>query len=241
MLSKEDPRKRCSPAVALELARRKGFEVNICKATLYSYIEKGVFLHLTSKHLWEKSKKKKRAYNEVTRIAHPKLPSITDRPAAIDQRQEYGHWEMDLIIGKEGTKPVLLTMVERKSQQTMIFKLPDRKAATVRAVFDKLEHQIPDFKWRFRSITTDNGSEFLKYEELRQSIRGGIRFDVYYCHSYAAWEKGSNENLNRMIRRWYPKGTDFTRVTKREIAALQEWMNNYPRKILNWATPAEVA
>lgn len=241
MLSKEDPRKRCSPAVALELARRKGFEVNICKATLYSYIEKGVFLHLTSKHLWEKSKKKKRAYNEVTRIAHPKLPSITDRPAAIDQRQEYGHWEMDLIIGKEGTKPVLLTMVERKSRQTMIFKLPDRKAATVRAVFDKLEHQIPDFKWRFRSITTDNGSEFLKYEELRQSIRGGIRFDVYYCHSYAAWEKGSNENLNRMIRRWYPKGTDFTRVTKREIAALQEWMNNYPRKILNWATPAEVA
>lgn len=241
MLSKENPRKRCSPAVALELARRKGFPVDICTTTLYSYIDKGIFLHLTNKNLWEKSKRKKRGYREVSRIVHPKLPSIVNRPAIIDSRMEYGHWEMDLVIGKEGTKPVLLTLVERKSRQELIFKLPDRKAATIRAVFDKMEHQMPDFKWKFKSITTDNGSEFLEYEKLRQSIRGGIRFDVYYCHSYAAWEKGSNENHNRMIRRWYPKGTDFSRVTKKEIAALQDWMNNYPRKILNWAAPAEVA
>lgn len=241
MLSKEDPKKRCSPAVALELARRKGFTIDICTTTLYSYIDKGVFLHLTNKNLWEKSKKKKRGYREVSRIAHPKLPSIVNRPTIIESRKEYGHWEMDLIIGKEGTKPVLLTLVERKSRQELIFKLPDRRAATIRAVFDKMEHKMPDFKWRFKSITTDNGSEFMEYEKLRQSIRGGVRFDVYYCHSYAAWEKGSNENHNRMIRRWYPKGTDFTRVTKKEIAALQDWMNNYPRKILNWAAPAEVA
>lgn len=241
MISKEDPRKRCSPAVALELARRKGFSIDICTTTLYSYIDKGVFLHLTNKNLWEKSKRKKRGYREVSRIVHPKLPSIVNRPEKINSRSEYGHWEMDLIIGKEGTKPVLLTLIERKSRQVIIEKLPDRKAATIRAVFDKMEHQMPDFKWRFKSITTDNGSEFLEYEKLRQSIRGGIRFEVYYCHSYAAWEKGSNENHNRMIRRWYPKGTDFTRVTKKEIAALQDWMNNYPRKILNWAAPAEVA
>lgn len=241
IISKEDPRKRCSPAAALELARRKGFSVDICTTTLYSYIDKGIFLHLTNKNLWIKSKKKKRNYNKVERIAHPKLPSITNRPDKINDREEYGHWEMDLIIGKEGTKPVLLTLVERKSRQVIIEKLPDRRAATIRAVFDKMEHKMPDFKWRFKSITTDNGPEFLKYEELRQSIRGGIRFDVYYCHSYSAWEKGSIENHNRMIRRWFPKGTDFTRVTKKEIAALQEWMNNYPRKVLNWAAPAEVA
>ena len=236
-----DPQRRYSPAAALEIARRKGFSINICTTTLYSYIDKGIFLHLTNKNLWEKSKRKKRGYQEVNRIAHPKLPSIINRPEKINSRSEYGHWEMDLIVGKEGTKPVLLTLVERKSRQVIIEKLPDRRAATIRAVFDRMEHRTPDFKWKFKSITTDNGPEFLEYEKLRQSIRGGIRFEVYYCHSYAAWEKGSNENHNRMIRRWYPKGTDFTRVTKKEIAALQDWMNNYPRKVLNWAAPAEVA
>lgn len=241
MLSKEEPRKRCSPAAALELAKRKGFTVHICATTLYSYIDKGIFLHLTNRNLWEKSKRKKREYREVSRIAHPKLPSIVNRPEIIQSRKEYGHWEMDLVVGKEGTKPVLLTLIERKSRQVIIEKLPDRKAATVRAFFDRLEARTPEFKWKFKSITTDNGSEFLEHEKLRQSIRGGVRFQVYYCHSYAAWEKGSNENHNRMIRRWYPKGTDFTRVTKTEIAELQNWMNNYPRKILNWAAPAEVA
>ena len=93
----------------------------------------------------------------------------------------------------------------------------------------------------FRSITTDNGPEFLEYDLLRKSIYGGIRFDVYYCHSYAAWEKGTNENHNRMLRRWFPKGTDFSRITKKRIAAVQDWMNGYPRKILDWKCPAEVA
>ena len=232
---------RFSPAAALAAARRLGFNTRVCTATLYSYIDKGVFLHLTNKALWVKCNKKKRDYDQVQRIAHPQLPSITQRPEHIQDRLEFGHWEMDLIIGKAETLPVLLTLVERKSRQELIFKLPNRKAATIRGVFDKLEKQMPDFKTRFKTITTDNGPEFLEYDKLIQSIKGGKRFDVYYCHSYAAWEKGSNENHNRMIRRWFPKGTDFTRITKKEIAQVQNWMNNYPRKILNWATPAEVA
>ena len=73
------------------------------------------------------------------------------------------------------------------------------------------------------------------------SIHGGVRFDVWYCHSYAAWEKGSNENHNRMIRRWFPKGTDFTKVTKKRVAEVQNWMNDYPRKILDWYSPNELA
>ena len=123
----------------------------------------------------------------------------------------------------------------------MIFKLPDKKAATIRGVFDQLERKDKDFTDRFKSITTDNGSEFLEYDKLISSIHGGKRFDVYYCHSYAAWEKGSVENHNRMIRRWLPKGTDLSKVSKKRIAAIQNWMNNYPRKILGWATPADFA
>ena len=225
-----------SPAAALAAARQMDFSTRICVTTLYSYISQGVFYQLTDNDLWEKPTRKPRKDKEK-RIAHPKLPSIEQRPDWINDRQELGHWEMDLVVGPQGSKPVLLTLVERVSRTELIFKLPDRKAATIRGVFDKLERKYPDFTDRFKSITTDNGSEFMEYDLLTKSIRGGKRFDVYYCHSYAAWEKGTNENHNRMIRRFFPKGTDFTKVTKKRIAEIQNWMNGYPRKVLGWATP----
>jgi len=232
---------RFSPAAALAAARSAGFCPGICVATLYSYIDKGIFLHLTNKALWVKSRRRRHDYKQIRRIAHPQLPSITQRPDIINGRCELGHWEMDLVVGKEGKGPVLLTLTERLSRQELIFKLPDRKAATVRGVFDQLERKDRHFKQHFKSITTDNGSEFLEYDKLIRSIYGGSRFDVYYCHSYAAWEKGTNENHNRMIRRFFPKGTDFRRISKKQIAAIQDWMNGYPRKVLNWATPTEIA
>lgn len=232
---------RYSPAAALAAAKRYNFQTRICVSTLYSYIDKHIFLTLTNKHLWEKRRKKQKKDNTEKRIAHPKLPSIENRPANIGQRSERGHWEMDLIIGKAETKPVLLTLTERYSRQELIFKLPDRKAATIRGVFDQLERQHKDFSQRFKSLTTDNGSEFMEYEKLCQSIHGGRRFQVWYCHSYSAWEKGSVENHNRMIRRFFPKGTDFSKISKKRIAAVQDWMNNYPRRVLNWQTPNEAA
>lgn len=228
-----------SPAAALAAARRAGHQTRVCTSTLYSYIDKGVFLRLTNKALWIKWKKRTRAEKPEQRVVHKKLPSIEIRPEWINNREELGHWEMDLIVGKADTKPVLLTLTERASRYELIFKLPDRKAATIRGVFDQLEKQHKDFKTKFRSITTDNGPEFLEYDKLTSSIHGGKRFDVYYCHSYAAWEKGSNENHNRMIRRWLPKGTDFTKVSKKRIAEIQDWMNNYPRKVLGWAAPID--
>lgn len=229
-----------SPAAALAAAKDEGLKFSICTSTLYSYISKGVFLQLTTEHLWEKGKRKKNKKGTVKRIAHPKLPSIEERPEIINSREEYGHWETDLIIGKKGTTAVLLTLTERKRREEMIFKLPNKKAATIRGVFDKLEKR-KDFKTKFKSITTDNGSEFLEFEKLTESIHGGKRFDIYYCHSYASWEKGSNENHNRMIRRFFPKGTDFSKITKKEVERVQNWMNNYPRKILGWKTPLQVA
>lgn len=228
---------RYSPAAALAAARREGFTTTVCLTTLYSYIDKRVFLHLTNKNLWIKGKKRKRGYEPVRRVVHPKWPSISQRPDYINSREELGHWEMDLVIGKKGSRSVLLTLTERAARKELIFKLPNRQATTIRGVFDKLERQIPDFRDLFRSITTDNGTEFLQYEELRRSIHGGERFKVYYCHSYSAWEKGSNENHNRMIRRWFPKGTNFDRVPKRRIQEVQNWMNDYPRRILDWCCP----
>jgi len=233
-------KEKYSPAAALAAARKDGFTDTVCVNTLYSYIDKQIFLHLTNKNLWIKAKKKK--HNQpVQRIAHPLLPSITDRPNYINKREGFGHWEMDLVIGKKDTRAVLLTLTERITRQEMIFKLPNRKAETIVGLFNRLEKTIPNFKQKFQSITTDNGSEFLNFTGLVRSIHGGKRFDLYYCHSYAAWEKGSCENHNRMIRRWFPKGTDFTHISQKRINEIVLWMNHYPRKILGWNSPAELA
>lgn len=234
-------KEKYSPAAALAGARKAGFAFTVSTNTLYSYIEKGVFLRLTNKDLLVKGRKRKRKYHPVQRIAHPLLPSISSRPQKINDRTEYGHWEMDLVCGKRNRGAALLTLTERKTRQELIFKINSKKASEVRKVFDQLEENIPEFREKFKSITTDNGSEFLQYEQLRRSIHGGNRFEIYYCHSYAAWEKGTNENHNRMIRRFFPKGTSFQDITSSEITNVQDWMNNYPRKILNWKAPNEAA
>lgn len=233
-------RDRYSPAAALAAARAEGFETCVCVATLYSYINKGVFYELSNAHLWEKPRRRKKSPGEVSRIVHAKLPSIEERPGYINERSEPGHWEMDLVVGPQESRSVLLTLTERVTRYEIIRKLPDRKAATIRKAIDQIERKTPNFKRIFKSISTDNGPEFLEYDKLVRSVRGGKRFEVYYCHSYAAWEKGTNENHNRMIRRFFPKGTDFAKVTHRQIAELQDWMNGYPRKRLGWRSPSEL-
>lgn len=229
-----------SPAAALAAARAEGYTTRISVGTLYNYIGMGLFVTLEDKHLLEKTTRKPRKKSKEQKVAHSTLPSIENRPAAITQRAEPGHWEMDLIVGPSGTKPCLLTLTERMTRKEIITLLPDRRAVTIRRAIDRLERNTAGFHQKFRSITTDNGSEFMEYELLVQSVRSKQqRFEVYYCHSYAAWEKGSVENHNRMIRRFFPKGTDFSKVTKKQVAAVQNWMNNYPRKVLNWMTPLE--
>lgn len=231
---------RFSPAAALAAARTKGFKTSISINTVYNYIYNGIFYQLTNNNLWEQPNRKKKKKHPTPRIAHDQLPSIEQRPDHITDRQDLGHWEMDLIIGK-GRKQALLVLVERISRQVIIRKITDRKTSTIIAAIDELEARTPDFKNRIQSITTDNGSEFLDYNGLRRSIHGGTRFDIYYCHSYASWEKGTIERSNRIIRRFFPKGTDFTNITKEQVAAVQNWINDYPRKILNWMTPNQIA
>lgn len=232
---------RRSPAAALAEARAAGFTTSICKTTLYSYIDQGVFYALTNNDLWEKPHRKKKAEKPEPRVVHPQFPSIENRPEHIGQRQDLGHWELDLVMGKQETTAALMVMTERITREIIIRKIPNKKSATIVAELDKLEKTMPDFRSRIQTITTDNGSEFLDYEGLRRSIYDGERCEIYYCHSYASWEKGTIERNNRIIRRFFPKGTDFTRITKKQVAAIQDWMNNYPRKILGWMTPNQMA
>lgn len=227
-----DRRKRYSPAAALASAKKARFQTEISIPTLYRYIDKGVFLNVTNKDLLEKSKRRKRGYQPVQRIAHPKLPSIINRPFYINDRSEPGHWEMDLVVSKAGKPSALLVLTERVSRKEVIVKVQNHQAATVRKALQRVKK-----KHRFESITTDNGVEFLEYDELKKILPNT---DIYYCHSYAAWEKGSCENQNRMIRRWYPKGTDFGKVRQSEIQEMQDWMNEYPRQSLGWLSANEV-
>ena len=237
-----DARQRFSPAAALAAAEAEGFAVNISLSTLYNYIDQEVFPTLRNSDLWEKTKRKPRKKQKTPRVAHENLPSIAERPREIDERNEPGHWEMDLIVGPQGSKPCLLTLTDRTTREEIIIRLPNKKAQTVRRAFNRLERNTPNFREKFKTITTDNGSEFLEYEKLKKSVVDkGDRFQIYYCHSYSAWEKGTNENQNKMARRWFPKGTDFSTVTKEDVKACQDWMNEYPRKILGWKTPLQAA
>lgn len=224
-----DRRKRYSPAAALAQAQREGYPVTVCTATLYSYIDNGVFLQVTRQDLW--APRRKRAYRRIQRIAHPQLPSIANRPQAINDRAEPGHWEMDLVIGRAGSRPALLTMTERITRQEIIVKIPDKTSKSVLRALASVKTPI-------RTITTDNGTEFLAYNQIKATIPG--LQEIYYCHSYASWEKGTNEIHNRMIRRWYPKGTDFSQITQDELDNLTEWLNHYPRRILGWKCPADL-
>lgn len=196
---------RYSPeAVLLKIKEeRLTFSVTLSKWTLYSYITKGVFLGVTNKNLPRKGKKKNKGYRKV-RAAHlPQGDSIEDRPEKIAERAMPGDWEMDTVVSCKKDAARLLVLTERM------------------------------FRRIFRTITVDNGSEFADCEGMERScLTKRARTHIYYCHPYSAFERGSNENANSLIRRWLPKGTKLSEVSQAEIKQIQIWMNNYPRMVL---------
>lgn len=231
-----------SPAAVLgelnETGQEKEFKTRICVTTLYSYIDKGIFFSLTNKDLPVK-RKKKRKYRHIKRQKRASAgKSIAKRPKKIEKREEFGHWEMDTVVGKRGvSKNSLLVLTERKTRKEILFKLPSHEASEVVKKIDELEKLWKDdFKKVFKSITVDNGTEFSYAEEMEKSIYGGKRTEVYYCHAFSSWERGSNENQNRLVRRKVPKGSNFDHMTDEEVKAVENWMNHYPRKLFGWRT-----
>jgi len=226
-----------SPAVALaRWEKEHGFFVSL--PTLYRYIEKGYIPNVTKKHLPEASKRKSRQYAHVIK-RYPKGDVIEKRPKEVSRRESFGHWEMDLIVGKQGTLPCFLTFTERYTRFEIVMRLPNRKAATVVNALNRLERRC-DFKRVFKTITCDNGMEFQDWKGMERSIHGGKRTQIYYCHPYCSCERGSNERMNRMVRRFFPKGMSFSKVKNKDVQAVADWLNNYERKILNWHTPQEL-
>ncbi|MGH8875556.1 MAG: IS30 family transposase [Acidimicrobiia bacterium] len=159
---------------------------------------------------------------------------IAQRPAEVDDRRVPGHWEGDLIIGSDA-RSALGTLVERTSRFLVPFPLPhDHTAPTTRRALSEAIQGLPDHLRR--SLTWDQGKEMA--EHVRFSIDTGIQ--VYFCDAGKPYQRGTNENTNRLLRQYFPKGTSFTDLTYNQLAAVAEELNSRPRKLHDWETPAEV-
>lgn len=163
----------------------------------------------------------------------PNLLSIDERPAGVLTRRIPGHWESDLIIGKNH-QSALISLVERKFRYTILIRITTLEAETFMAHVTTALNQLPR-KLR-KTMTHDNGKEIAKAYDIE--TKTGIR--VYVAHPHSPWERGTNENTNGLVREFFPKGTDFRHVTDAEVVYVQELLNCRPRKTLDWATPSEV-
>jgi len=239
-------KKKWSPEAVASRMKLKGMEDAICAKTIYNHIDKGEIPGVSNETLWEKRKrgKKHKSLHRRAKRATPPGRGFDDRPKDIENRQQAGHWEIDLVVGgKETGSAVLLTLTERKSRKVIIRKIKNKTQAAVIRAINGIERTIGKeaFKVMFKSITSDNGSEFLDFEALEASVfDGSARSWIYYAHPFSSWERGSNENANRIIRRFIPKGSDITKYTATAIQKIEDWINRYPRKILGFKTAEEV-
>ncbi len=178
-----------------------------------------------------KEKRTKRKIHKIHTVAlnNKKGKSICERPVEANERTQQGHWEIDLVVGKKGTKTVILTLVERKTRKSLYVLVKNKTQKEVIAAIKRARRRVSgNFDNVFKSITADNGSEFLDSEAIKDAAKCD---EVYYAHPYSSWERGSNENGNRILRRFIPKGTDIGKLTVMELQRIEDWVNNYPRKI----------
>ena len=213
-------------------------DMNISHEAIYTYLyvlPKGQLKKELLSYL-RQGKKRRYKRNRKNKGIERKLEdmtSIEERPAEAAGRTVPGHWEGDLIIGKNHHS-ALGTLVERTSRTTILVPLINREAITVRKSFAKEVKQLP--RQMKLSLTYDQGREMAEHKLFTEQTR----VKVYFAHPGSPWERGTNENTNGLIRQFFPKGTDFNKISRREIKKVQHLLNGRPRKTLNWQTPYEV-
>jgi IS30 family transposase len=185
-------------------------------------------------HLRRRHKKRRRQprYGSGRRFI-PGRVSIDQRPAIVGRRERFGDWEGDTMEGAKGTG-ALATHVERKSRYLLAAKLSDKKAATMNAQSIKTFWRLP--RAMRQTLTVDNGKEFSQFKELESKT--GLK--VYFADPYAAWQRGTNENTNGLLRHYFPKGIDFQKVSEEDLDLIIKKVNHRPRKCLDYQTPHEV-
>ena len=222
-----------SPELAAGRLRRLMPKLSISHEAIYQWIYSdapGLKPYLLRHH----KRRKRRGYSRKHKKSHiPCRVTIDERPASIELRKEMGHWEADTAVSRQSLA-ALHIMAERKSRFTKLSKLDRKEARLVRIVMNRRLCKLP--KTMRRTFTYDNGSE--NVEHVLVNKRLGSK--SYFCRPYRSWEKGTVENTIGLIRRFLPKKTNFASVSKSEIKYIENWLNNRPRKCLDYATPAEV-
>lgn len=209
-------------------------KVSIHHETIYRYIytDKVAGGHLF-KNLTRACKKYRKRYGSNDRRGQlVNRVSIEERPKVVDEKSRIGDWEGDTVIGK-GRKNAFVTMVERKTLYTVV-KRVESKHAKITA--DALSQCMKPFKEQVLTITLDNGKEFAEHERISCELNA----DIYFAHPYSSWERGINENTNGLLRRYFPKGTDFMELSEEEIEAAVYALNHRPRKSRGYKTPHEL-
>ena len=210
---------------------------SITSPTVYNAIRNNI-INVKIKDTRRMKYDSKYEYKEKTQVSISKLPySIENRPEEVNDRQIFGHFEIDTVIGtRNGKHECLLTITERKTRFEIIFKL---NVKTVDEVVKKINYlklfMKNHYNKIFKSFTTDNGTEFSDF----LGIIAGTNTKIYFCHPYCSGEKGTNEKSNSIIRYFIPKKTLIENYSYKDINQIAHWMNNYPRKILNYKTPLE--
>lgn len=242
----EKIKKGYSPEVALHLIKKQEhkIQVNICLKTVYNAIDRKEFKNtLTLKDLPLKKPKKKKKQENDTVHKDIKRRSIEERPEIINKRQTFGHWEMDCVLSGTNTddKTALVVLTERLTRLHFEFQISQKTQIAVKSVLDFLEIKLNnDFKKIFKSITMDNGAEFMNQSFIETSaIHKENRTTAYYCHPYSAFERGSNENTNLFIRRYVKKGDAISHYTPEDIFRIQAFINHYPRKTFGFESAIE--
>ena len=225
-------RNKQSPAI-IQKDIERDIGLKIGKDAIYEYIYRFMydewfkFLTRKKKYNYKKNKGKKK-------VTIKNKVNISERPEEANQRQEFGHFEADTIFSCSGSKSALLVLVDRLTRKTHIKKL-ERKTASLTSssiVVALSEYNI----LHIHSITYDNGCEFAGHENVNKVLQ----CQSYFCNAYHSWEKGMVENINGLIRRFLPKGTNFDNITDEQIKRIENWINNRSMKILGWKSPNEI-
>lgn len=192
---------------------------------IYSVYGRNLEQYLTYKG----KKKKPKISQKVSEIKDRVF--INKRPKIVDKRRGFGDWEGDFIVSGKNGKGVLLTLYERKAKYSIIRKLPAKEIELVHQII----HQLTG-GYIINSLTLDNDIVFRKHKQLSELLS----CPIYFCHPYHSWEKGGVENINKLIRRYIPKGSDISQYSEECVKFIEDKLNNRPRKCLNFKTPKEI-
>lgn len=214
------------------------FKIQPSFQAIYYWIEKKQ-LKIKPLDLVHKVKLKDRCKKEEKKEKMPKHEekSIHNRPEEIDRNKEFGHWELDCVEGKKGTKKTYMTLLERMTKKYIVMEMAEHTNKCVKEALDRLEDRYGEsFNKIFKSMTTDNGHEFLNYDsiEISKNNSDKRRTVVYYADPYSSWQKGMNENCNGILRRFIPKGIDLKRISTNKLEQIVKKINGKPRESLGF-------